>query len=588
MTGPPPAGRGHRSSTLWRFAGPHRMLLVTGTALGVAGAAAGLAQPYAIGRLVRAAGLDEALAAPVVLLCLLFLADAILTSLQAYLVGRAGEGIVRDVRGMLAGRLLRARLGAFTARPLGDIQTRMVTDTSLVRIALSQSLAQLVINGFMVVGGVLLMFLIDIWLMLITLGCLTAASCAALLIARRLRLAALQNREDTGRFGSDLQSVLSALPTVKASRAESREEERLSALADQARASGVRVGALNALMAPAVNVGLQASLAITVAIGMTRVADGSMPLADLTAFVMYLFYMVSPLVVVFVSFGQFQQGRAAVQRVDELAGIPQEDSGAAQGAGAAPGPEHDVAIRFQDVYFSYDGAHSPPVLSAVSFAVPARGLTAIVGPSGAGKSTVFHLVEGFYQPTRGHIQLGGQDLEALTLDTLRAHIGYVQQDITTMRGTIRENLVYARPEADGRQIEEALRMAQLREVVAKLPEGVDTRVGEMGAGLSGGERQRLSIARALLQRPSVLLLDEATSQLDAKSESALRRVLHDLARECAIVAIAHRLSTVVDADQIIVLSHGRVQATGTHHELLGSDTLYRELAGTQFGGHPNR
>ncbi|WP_374205962.1 ABC transporter ATP-binding protein [Streptomyces sp. MUM 2J] len=588
MSGSPTAQQTTRKSTLWRLAGRHRAALITGTILGVIGVAASLAQPYVIGRLVRAAGLDEPLGGPIAVLCLLFLADAVFTSLQAYLVGRAGENIVRDVRGLLAGRLLHARLAAFASHPQGDIQTRMVTDTSLVRITLSQSLAQLTINGFMVVGGVVLMFLIDVWLMLITLGCLTVASCLALMIARRLRRTALQNREDTGSFGADLQRVLSALPTVKAARAEDREQRRLTALASRARDSGVHVSALNALMTPAMNVGLQASLAITVGVGMTRVANGGIALADLTAFVMYLFYMVSPLVMVFVAIGQFQQGRAAVQRVDELAGLPQEDALPQHGARPVrPDHGHKSAVRFQDVYFSY-GPQGPPALSGATFTVPARGLTAIVGPSGAGKSTVFHLIEGFYRPTGGHIELAGRALESLTLDSLRAHVGYVQQDIPTMRGTVRENLVYAQPDATEDQIGEAVRMAQLADVVALLPAGLDTQLGDQGTGLSGGERQRLSIARALLPNPSVLLLDEATSQLDARSEHALRQVLHDLSRRCAIVAIAHRLSTVADADHIIVLSDGRVRATGTHDELLRTDALYRQLASTQLGEHHGR
>ncbi|MEV1012062.1 ABC transporter ATP-binding protein [Streptomyces sp. NPDC049881] len=562
-----------------------RRLLLGGVLLGVAGVVSTLAQPAIVADLIEAAGRGDPVAGAIVLLAALFLLDAALSATQGYLIGRAGENIVRDARVLLTGRVLRAELAELHARRQGDLQTRLVSDTSLVKIALSQSLAQVVVNGLVVVGGVVMMAWIDVWLLLITLGCLGAASAASVWLARGLRRTALVNREDVGEFGADLQRVLSAVTTVKAAGAEGREQRRLAVLADRARASGTRVSALDALLSPAMNVGLQASLAAVMGAGMARVATGSLSAADFTGFVMYLFYLVSPLVLVFLGIGAYQQGRAAIQRVDELAALPQEEDEAGDGAGpagaaAVPAGERP-AIAFEDVRFRYDGR---TVLDGVSFTVPRRGLTALVGPSGAGKTTAFQLVERFYRPTGGTVRLDGRDIAGLPLAEIRGRVGYVQQDSPAMRGTVRENIAYAAPHATEAELLEAVRLAGLADVVAQLPQGLDTPLGDQGVGLSGGQRQRLCIARALLQRPEVILLDEATSQLDADTEAALRDTLRTISARCAVVAIAHRFSTVADADTVVVLEDGRVRATGRHDDLMERDELYRRFASAHLAG----
>ncbi|MDX3608307.1 MULTISPECIES: ABC transporter ATP-binding protein [Streptomyces] len=567
-------------------------LLLGGTALGLVGVVCTLAQPVLLADLIRAAGDHRPVAGVVVALVVLFLLDAVLSAAQGCLIGRAGENIVRDARVLLSGKVLRADRAHLDTRRQGDLHTRLVADTSLMKIALTQSLAQIVLNGLIVVGAVVMMAFTDIWLLLIAVGCLGIAGTGSVWLARALRRAALSNREDIGDFGADLQRVLAALTTVKAANAEGREQRRLAESADRARASGNRVTVLNALFTPALNVGLQASLAAVMGIGMARVVAGSISLADFSAFTMYLFYLVSPLVLVFLSIGTYLQGRAAVQRVDELDTLPQEDEHPADGrtgalAGdpaARPAPQGGhPAVEFRDVSFGYGDR---PVLEGVSFTVPAHGLTAVVGASGAGKTTVFQLIERFYRPRSGAVLLDGRDIAHLPTTEIRGRVGYVQQDNATMRGTLRENIVYAAPDATEAEIAEAVELAGLTEVVAELPDGLDTLLGDQGTGLSGGQRQRLCVARALLQKPAVMLLDEATAHLDSDAEAALRDSLRGIAGRCAVVAIAHRISTVAEADRIVVLDEGRVRAVGTHTELLGNDALYRRLAATQFADGP--
>lgn len=560
----------------------HRALLIIGVGMGLVGAAATLAQPWMLGRLIEAVALDKPIAWTVTFIALFFVADAALNAGHAYAIGRAGENIVFDARHVLGGRLLRSQFPAFSRLEHGDVFARTVSDTSIACLVIAQALAQVVTSVFMVAGGIVLMALLDWKLLLATVGCLGLASGGALLLARQVRIAALKNRENIGAFGSGLQRVLGAITTVKASRAEERETEELARLADRVRHSGIRVTGFSSLLTPAMNVGTQLSLAVVISWGMARVATGSLSPADLTSFVMYLFYVVSPLVMLFMAIGQIQQGRAAIQRVTELGAIPQEeeetDPGERRERTAAW--ESAPAVRFEGVGFSYQ--ENVPVLRDVSFSLPRRGLTAIVGPSGAGKTTTFQLIERFHRPDSGTIHVAGHDTATLKLAELRSLVGYVEQDAPLLRGTIRQNLTYANPGAGAEDIARALRLASLEDFVAGLPDGLDTELGERGAGLSGGQRQRLAIARTLLQRPEVILLDEVTAHLDSDTEAALRDTMAEAAGECAVLAIAHRLSTVVQADRIIVMEEGRVRTIGTHRELIASDEVYRRLATQQF------
>ncbi|SFY39167.1 ABC transporter [Streptomyces atratus] len=231
--------------------------------------------------------------------------------------------------------------------------------------------------------------------------------------------------------------------------------------------------------------------------------------------------------------------------------------------------------------FSYADVGIPAV-NAVSFTLPATGVTAIVGPSGAGKTTLFQLIERFHTPDQGSIRISGSNTAAMPLSELRARIGLVEQEAPLMRGTVRENLVYAQPDATAEDVAQAVEAAHLTEVIAALPKGLDTELGEGGTGLSGGQRQRLAIARALLTRPDVLLLDEATSNLDSDSETALRDALSTIGARCQVLTIAHRISTTIGADRILVIEGGQLRARGTHAELMDHDDTYRRLASQQL------
>ncbi len=293
---------------------------------------------------------------------------------------------------------------------------------------------------------------------------------------------------------------------------------------------------------------------------------------------LFLFFLVMPLAQALHAYTQLQTGLGALQRIEEILDLPPEE--ASDVVPVSPAVVSPAAVEFDRVSFGYpDG---PPVLREVSFAVPFGTRTALVGPSGAGKSTVLALVERFYEVGSGAVRVGGVDIRDLARGSLRARLGYVEQEAPVLAGTIRDNLRLTVPDATDGQMLRVLDMVHLTDVVRRTALGLDAQVGEGGVLLSGGERQRLAIARTLLAAPPILLLDEPTSNLDARNEAALRQAIDTVSEDRTLLIIAHRLSTVVDADQIVVLDRGRVAAVGRHDELTETSPLYRELATHQL------
>jgi ABC-type multidrug transport system fused ATPase/permease subunit len=401
----------------------------------------------------------------------------------------------------------------------------------------------------------------------VSLGALTG-------VLRGIRAATERAQEAVGRMSAALERALSAIRTVKASRAEARETAHVGGAALDSYRSGLRVARLRALVGPAGQLAVQGSLVLVLAVGGARVASGDMSVGDLVAFLLYLFFLLLPLGTILSSVTELQTALAASTRLREV-----EPDAAVPAAVAAP-LAAPASLEFDAVSFAYpDGREA---LHDVSFTAPRHAMTGIVGPSGAGKTTILSLIERFHEPSSGRIRLDGLDLAGLPREAVRRRIGYVEQEAPVLAGTIRENLSYAAPEAGEADLAEAVRVAGLEGLIARLPEGLDTVVGDHGVTLSGGERQRIAIARALLPRPAILLMDEATSQLDSRTEAALRATMARVARTRTVIVVAHRLSTVVAADRLVVLEAGRVRATGTHEELVEADALYRELASGQL------
>jgi ATP-binding cassette subfamily B protein len=436
---------------------------------------------------------------------------------------------------------------------------------------------------FTVIGSIVLMGKLDITLLAVTLAVIGIAGGGVARVTSRISLATERSQAAVGEVGSVLERALGAFRTVKASSAEQREIAQVTRAAQGACRHGIEVARWASLSSVSGQLAIHISFLVVLGVGGAKVATGMLPVSSLIAFLLYLFYLINPIGSLVEAANQLQSGLAAVRRLHEVEQYPVESQGEDQPTGQLNGHlrRGPASVSFTDVYFRYHES-APPVHHRVTFTAPPGGLTAIVGPSGAGKSTIFALLERFYEPESGTISLDGRDLAHWPLAELRSTIGYVEQDAPILAGTLRDNLRYAAPWVTDDDVHAALVRTQLTDLLQRLPDGLDTVIGHRGTTLSGGERQRIAIARGLLRKPRLLLLDEATSQLDAVNEMALRKTVGDIAEVTTVLVIAHRLSTVIRAHQIIVMVSGQICATGTHTELLASNDLYRELAATQL------
>lgn len=596
------AGRG-AGATGGRLTGPreilrvlrgHRRWIAGAVTLTLIASALGLAQPLVVKRVIESSAAGAGVAGIVGLLIALFLAQAVVQTGAGYVLARTGEGVVLGVRLDLIDHLLRLPMRTYDRHRIGDLISRAGTDSTALRLLIAQGFTDAVTGTIGLAGVVALMIWLDWALFLIVIAMIAFGGLVVASVLHGIARASLRAQQATGSMTAELERALGAIRTVRASRAEGREADRIGAQARSAFSAGVRVGKLDAVIGPAIELTVHGSFLVVLLIGGVRVAGQGASVADLAAFLLYMLYLVGPVGAVFQAVSTMQQGSGALRRITEILDLPQEpdtvrrydvtspaDSFAADASAADRETRPPPVLEFRDVWFGYDADH--PVLRGVSFQVPPRGHVALIGSSGVGKSTVFALTERFYDPDKGLVLFEGGDVRTLSRDRHRARIGLVEQHAPVMYGTLRENLLYAAPDAGARELERVVELAQLSDLASRLPRGLDTDAGEHGMALSGGERMRIAIARSLLSRPSLLLLDEPTAHLDAVNEAALRRSIRQTTAECALLVIAHRFSTIQAADLIVVLDGGEVVATGSHEELMETSEHYRFLCRAQQG-----
>lgn len=582
---------GHRDVgivDLLRIARGHGRWTAAGMTLSVVAVALGMVQPLVVKHVIEAAANGPVVWYAIALLIAIFAAQALIEMAVRFALARTGESMVLGVRLNLINHLLRLRMPVYDRHRVGDLISRATNDGSALRRVIAEGLTDAVTGAIGIIGMLAFMLWLDWVLFVIVLSLVTIGGVMLGSVLRGIRRAALRTQHVTGEMASDLERALSAIRTIRASQAEQRESERIGEQARGVYAAGVQMAKLDALVAPASAIAINGSFLVVLLVGGIRVTNGAASVAELVAFLLYLTYLTVPIGAAFQAVSAIQQGLGALQRINEALALPTElDDASAQAVVAGEqraAPPSGVlsasapVLEFHDVWFGYDPDR--PVLRGVSFKVPPRGRVALIGVSGAGKSTIFALAERFYDPDRGQILFHGTHVRAIDRAAYRARIGLVEQHVPVLHGSLRENLTYVRPDATEPEIERAVQLANLGTMIARLPRGLDSDVGERGMMLSGGERQRLAIARSLLSRPDLLLLDEPTSHLDPVNEAAFDRAIEQISEHCALLLIAHRFSTVGTADHVVVLDEGEVVATGSHEELIDSSEFYRRLAST--------
>ncbi|KOX02569.1 ABC transporter [Streptomyces sp. NRRL B-1140] len=566
----------------------HRRWVALAVLLTLGASALSLAQPLLVKQVIESTGSGSSVGPALALLVVLFLAQALVQGLAQFVLARTGEGIVLGIRLGLIRHVLRLPMAVYDRHRIGDLISRTSTDSTTLRLLVAEGFTEAVTGAIGLIGIVVLMVWLD-WLMfLVVLAMVAIATVIVVSVLHGIEVASLTTQRATGAMTADLERALGAIRTVRASRAEQRETDRIAGGARSAYAGSVRMAKLDAVVAPAIQLAVKGSFVVVLLIGGMRVADRQGSVADLAAFLLYMIYLVEPIGMLFQSLSTMEQGVGAYRRVTEVLELPTEQD-TVPGAGArapgparAGGPSRAPVLEFRDVWFGYEPRR--PVLRGVTFEAPERSHVALIGSSGVGKSTVFALIERFYDPDDGHILFDGRDIGVTGRVEHRARVGLVEQHAPVLYGTLRENLTYAVPDAGQEELDRVVELAHLTDLIDRLPRGLDSDAGEHGMALSGGERQRIAIARALLARPRLLLLDEPTAHLDAVSEAALRQSMRETARECTLVVIAHRMSTIRAADLIVVLDAGRVVATGSHRDLVDSSEHYRSLILAQQPG----
>jgi subfamily B ATP-binding cassette protein MsbA len=513
------------------------------------------------------------------LIVLLYAVKGLFSYFATYLMSWVGQRAVMDLRNRLYRHVIRQSVSFFKRQSTGTLISHITNDVEKIQLAVSEALGDLLMQSFALVGYGALLFYYDYKLAVI---CLVAAPLAIhplFTLGRKLRHITDTGLERWRDISNLLQETISGSRIVKAFRMEAFETERFEKATDRLFRSNMRITRVISILPPIMELVGGIGIAAAIWYGSRSIAAGEMTAGEFTSFVAALFMMYTPVKKLSRVNATFQQALSAASRIfvvlDTLPEIREAPD-------AFDIPPLRKQIELRNVQFSYPDREGP-TLENVDLVIEAGQVVALVGSSGAGKTTLASLIPRFYDPTGGTVLFDGVDIRKATLSSVRGQIGLVTQEVILFNDTVRSNIAYGLKTVSGEALREAASAANALEFIESLPRGFDTVIGEKGSRLSGGERQRLAIARAILKNPPILVLDEATSSLDAESEALVQQALETLMANRTTIVIAHRLSTVRRADQIIVIDEGRIREVGRHDELIArSGSLYRRLYELQF------
>ena len=526
------------------------------------------------------AGSSEALTQTLLLFLVLVTLLALGTFLRFYLVSWLGERVSADLRKAVFRHLLQLHPGFFETNLSGEIQARITADTTVLQTVIGSSLSVALRNVLLFLGGIAWLFWTNPKLTSIVLIAVPLLVSPVVIFGRRVRRLSRTSQDKVASVGAYVGEALQHIKIVQGMNHQQVDEKSFSQHVESAFDAGIQRIRQRAFLIAIVMLLVLGSIGAMLWVGGQDVLAGRVTPGELAAFVFYALIVASSLGFLSEVIGDLQRAAGATERLMELLEAKSEITDPISPQSLPSLVRGSVEIN--DLHFCYPSRPDSLALQALNLHIEPGMTMALVGPSGAGKSTLLELLLRFYDPLQGSIHFEGIDLRSLALQELRRHIAFVPQQPTLFSANVWENLRYGQPDASKEEMLAATRDANAEEFLDKLPQGFDSFLGEQGVRLSGGQRQRLAIARAILRNPKLLLLDEATSALDAESERMVQEALLRLMQERTTIVIAHRLATVIHADQIAVMDQGRVVALGTHQQLLHCSPLYSRLAELQF------
>ncbi|WP_307397650.1 ABC transporter ATP-binding protein [Paenibacillus anaericanus] len=555
---------------------PSIWMLSVAILLSIVSTLVGLVIPMFTKSLVDGFSLSSINSSQIIAIGAAFISQTIAAGVSIYLLNYVGQKMVAGLRDRLWKKMLVLPVPYFDNNRTGESVSRMTNDTGVIKSLISEHVASFFSGIISIVGSIVVLFYLNWKMTLIMFTVIPIAALILVPLGRKMYKISVGMQDETATFTSTLTQVLSEIRLVKSSNAEHKEYKNGSTGIRNLLNFGIREGKVMAWISPIMSFVLMMLLVIVIGYGGMQVSSGGLTAGELVAFILYLIQIVMPMTQLTTFFTQLQKAKGATERIMETLGAEEE----AFGSGVEVSNSNQPVV-LDNVSFGYKP--DEPVLQNVSFRMDPGTVTAVVGPSGGGKTTLFSILERFYLPQEGVISLGEEPIDTFALRSWRGMIGYVSQESPMIAGTISENLCYGvQREVSRAELINAAKMAYADEFIAELPDGYNTDVGERGVKLSGGQRQRIAIARALLRDPKILMLDEATSSLDSRSEVVVQKALKNLMEGRTTIVIAHRLSTVVGADQIIFIEKGQVTGRGRHEELLENHDMYREFAAQQL------
>ncbi|WEG74003.1 ABC transporter ATP-binding protein [Vagococcus intermedius] len=564
-----------QKNKLFEMAQPNKKLMAVAIFLSATSAIFGLIIPLIIQKVIDGSGSTPSIGMGLIALGV-FLLEIAISALSYYLLTWIGLKMVKGLRERMVKKTTAFELSYFQIEKPGELVSRTINDTNLIKEFVGEKIPQLISGIVTLVFTVIILFYMDWQMSILIVISMPLCTLFMLPLGKKLFNISKKTQDKIAGFTADFTQVLSSAELVKASNGEAEMVRQMEDEIESLFTYGKEEGKVNSILQPLMMFVVMGLIMFIVAYGGYRVSQGTLLPGKFIAFMIYIFQIIGPVVSFSTIFSGYQKVKGATERIQELDKVVTEDLTKGRQV-VIDGQD----IQFVDVTFAY--SQEKTILKNVSFIAKQNQTVAFVGPSGSGKSTTFNLIERFYRPSSGQILVGGEDLEEFSLQSWREQIGYVPQASTLLSGTIRDNLTFGLVrEVTDEELDVVMSQACGSEIIKRLPKGYDSEVGERGSLLSGGERQRLAIARAFLRQPKLLLLDEATASLDSRSEKVVQQALENLMENRTTFVIAHRLSTVVNADKILFIEQGEVTGEGTHHELLASHDLYKEFCNQQL------